>query len=189
MRERRRTPTRQSGLLGITPAHAGKTFACPYYLPRGGDHPRACGKDHHPRTTSKPYKGSPPRMRERLWRPRRYGRKAGITPAHAGKTCSGSWCGSGSGDHPRACGKDFFVFGALYLHVGSPPRMRERQQQQKYPQHAIRITPAHAGKTYSFPFLSELARDHPRACGKDPEPKNGSRTIPGSPPRMRERPH
>ena len=73
-------------LAGITPAHAGKTlfaFAC-FTLRR--DHPRACGENHiQPSSPALPL-GSPPRMRGKLAGGIYQNRRAGITPAHAGKT-------------------------------------------------------------------------------------------------------
>ena len=53
---------------GTTPAHAGKTV-CWFLRERdGGDHPRACGEDLAPISSSTAIMGPPPRMRGRLTR-------------------------------------------------------------------------------------------------------------------------
>ena len=53
-------------MLGITPAHAGKTvrISNPYGAMK--DHPRACGENLHLRCREKRGNGSPPRMRGKL---------------------------------------------------------------------------------------------------------------------------
>ena len=48
-----------------------------------------------------------------------------------------------------------------------------------------RITPAHAGKTFSLLFLLVCRADHPRACGENATVKTCWRLSSGSPPRMR----
>ena len=86
MRERLLVKNRVVNILGITPAHAGKTKCESMQHIRKGDHPRACGKDHGLRVVTPDEKGSPPRMRERQPRACMFNFGIGITPAHAGKT-------------------------------------------------------------------------------------------------------
>ena len=50
---------------------------------------------------------------------------------------------------------------------------------------AVRITPAHAGKTFSNLFAFSLYADHPRACGENNSGKRARACGKGSPPRMR----
>ena len=71
----------------------------------------------------------------------------GITPARAGKTCvvSFQWCMIE--DHPRSCGKDHDAGREIGLLTGSPPLVRERQNQKVRRTGVLRITPARAGKT------------------------------------------
>ena len=47
------------------------------------------------------------------------------------------------------------------------------------------ITPAHAGKSHFFTVMSNLQRDHPRACGEKKLRIQGNESAQGSPPRMR----
>ena len=92
--------------LGITPAHAGKTFFVLRIVCVGGDHPRACGENYRALFFSTHSRGSPPRMRGKHNLKGEKGMNYGITPAHAGKT--GFWADVflPFWDHPRACGEN-----------------------------------------------------------------------------------
>ena len=176
-----------SGTHGITPARAGKTPALRLVNGKGGDHPRACGKDEETYTTKGGKLGSPPRVRERrltfvLWRS--YSR---ITPARAGKTFLLVDKSCGAKDHPRACGKDCGKSSRDLGIRGSPPRVRERLIFKSLAGTAIRITPARAGKTRGEYRVAIQNEDHPRACGKDEEIDEEFFAELGSPPRVRER--
>ena len=72
--------------------------------------------------------------------------------------------------------------------MGSPPRVRERLLLLALPIMVLRITPACAGKTKMDKEKRLFSRDHPRVCGKDLPKVFGVIRIPGSPPRVRERP-
>ena len=110
---------------------------------------------------------------------------AGITPAHAGKTVQPFSCKEVSQDHPRACGENTFNAASGISLKGSPPRMRGKLQLLGFYKFAHRITPAHAGKTMSTPYVLSGARDHPRACGENLQGGILIDTPEGSPPRMR----
>ena len=93
--------------LGITPAHAGKTYFLSQFLRLNRDHPRACGENTNLETFSGNKKGSPPRMRGKRSQRNYLRSRIGITPAHAGKTFISTLASSISWDHPRACGENF----------------------------------------------------------------------------------
>ena len=169
----------------ITPAHAGKTFN-PHRIDNAiKDHPRACGENQRMNTMDRLDLGSPPRMRGKpksckitpflIW----------ITPAHAGKTHLRSSFTSLSQDHPRACGENTCWQTFPTAAKGSPPRMRGKPINFTCSLWAIRITPAHAGKTRipRTPILSIW--DHPRACGENQQVNCREPEPVGSPPRMR----
>ena len=111
----------------------------------------------------------------------------GITPACAGKTqqLQGNECTDK--DHPRVCGKDIRYRQRFSKIVGSPPRVRERQQSQEGENKLAGITPACAGKTASCMLPVWVYQDHPRVCGKDLSTKKIYPDLLGSPPRVRER--
>ena len=131
----------------ITPAHAGKTSDAVKLQRFAGDHPRACGENR----TEFPREADVTR----------------ITPAHAGKTnafCCSVCAGS---DHPRACGENSGCVKLQRRTNGSPPRMRGKPLKAVLYLHTLRITPAHAGKTYGLLVVASGCADHPRACGEN----------------------
>ena len=149
----------------ITPAHAGKTNA-------------------HVLDAERPA-GSPPRMRGKLSISSLLKMAARITPAHAGKTRTRYRRPWVNPDHPRACGENSFEILVKLFAFGSPPRMRGKLSAKDFGDPEIRISPAHAGKTYFFMPHQLRPADHPRACGEN---SSGLSTAPekcGSPPRMR----
>ncbi len=108
----------------ITPARAGKTHEPARAVPRGADHPRACGENWLTMSVTAVCAGSPPRVRgkrsQRVYRDE----PVRITPARAGKTNLkripyGIWT-----DHPRACGENFNAIHKSLDQIGSPPRVR-----------------------------------------------------------------
>ena len=129
-----------------------------------------------------------------------------ITPAHAGKTGFAFACALLDEDHPRACGENHCVCTVRQADTGSPPRMRGKPRVIASRKTVLRITPAHAGKTFnSLISYSNLRRitpahagktsgiksnrplpwDHPRACGENFAAFLSVEHILGSPPRMR----
>ena len=111
----------------ITPAHAGKTSADEVIIPACGDHPRACGENVLVRRDGRSDRGSPPRMRGKHVLPLSGDKRAGITPAHAGKTYIKKYKIKLIEDHPRACGENPHGNGVNVWAGGSPPRMRGKQ--------------------------------------------------------------
>ena len=130
---------------------------------------------------------------------------AGITPAYAGKSPGcGKPCGKNR-DHPRVCGEKSGFCQRSILHLGSPPRMREKCARRHavqaevgspprmrgkvrktlLPARQTGITPACAGKSIIILTSNTTGGDHPRVCGE----KNACWGVPqtplGSPPRMR----
>ena len=109
----------------------------------------------------------------------------GITPAHAGKTVRAIKFGMRTRDHPRACGENILSILCLLVNRGSPPRMRGKRFDDLFKIIGYRITPAHAGKTFSVPLSSGRFQDHPRACGENRNCPKAKQKAHGSPPRMR----
>ena len=93
-------------LSRITPADAGKTGSIRKASPSTQDHPRGCGENKKIVTPSGMETGSPPRMRGKLFGRKFLGRRCGITPADAGKTCRRCCISSCTRDHPRGCGEN-----------------------------------------------------------------------------------
>ena len=146
-----------------------------------------CGKNESAIVLSELIIGSPPRVREKLKMDHKELVFLGITPACAGKTIALANRGSGSGDHPRVCGKNWVNFTSGIFELGSPPRVREKLKGNDGLSTEGGITPACAGKTKLMKKRLFQRQDHPRVCGK-----NGDLTVflkfrIGSPPRVREK--
>ena len=175
-------------VTGITPAHAGKTIRKAYGKIYFGDHPRACGENAFFANLSRLRPGSPPRMRGKHIAKAYAANKSRITPAHAGKTMEEADSDGGWSDHPRACGENASPRTGMLCGIGSPPRMRGKRLPHSCGITALRITPAHAGKTRDICARSRSAEDHPRACGENTGLVMSGCAYPGSPPRMRGKP-
>ena len=172
----------------ITPAHAGKTLYINFIYYVHSDHPRACGENCRDVVMQHSTSGSPPRMRGKPLSCFSWIRGTRITPAHAGKTpmlYGGCSCNA---DHPRACGENKRSSCATSTSDGSPPRMRGKHCLLDSLIRHCRITPAHAGKTYSFMGKLGGFTDHPRACGENFISRSKKSRSSGSPPRMRGKP-
>ena len=160
---------------------------CPSRTTRAAsrDHPRACGENEKKVMNEKALRGSPPRMRGKLFFIPSISSFFGITPAHAGKThlskisCRAPW------DHPRACGENQRQSRKTSTKRGSPPRMRGKRSTFPYKKTVAGITPAHAGKTTTASDYPVRHRDHPRACGENAAAYHVGNAREGSPPRMR----
>ena len=106
VREKRFLSKQATCTSGITPACAGKTSV-------------SCLAG-----TVTP--GSPPRVREKPLVTSNSKLSSGITPASAGKTDKLKTANFEAGDHPRECGKNFYLWVAKDSASGSPPRVREK---------------------------------------------------------------
>ena len=134
------------GVVGITPAHAGRSAGGRCSPAPRKDHPRACGEKLC--CAFSPYRstGSPPRMRGEAYAAESVTMAFRITPAHAGRS---------------------FPFQLTRSAIkGSPPRMRGEVTLQKYAKAVPRITPAHAGRRRDLHVTPVIGEDHPRACGE-----------------------
>ena len=108
-----------------------------------------------------------------------------ITPADAGKTVGGKASAGRFPDHPRGCGENLSPPVLSATIVGSPPRMRGKQPILGINVHAVRITPADAGKTRASIYAFCDCKDHPRGCGENATLRQPIGATRGSPPRMR----
>ena len=133
---------------GITPAHAGKSARKLYESIYGEDHPRTCGEKLPIIKVFQKSLGSPPHMRGKgvLTVPT-FIRKR-ITPAHAGKSRSSKNFLHIHQDHPRTCGEKTHYPRFRGRLSGSPPHMRGKDIVVCDRSYSVRITPAHAGKSF-----------------------------------------
>ena len=171
--------------LGIIPAHAGNTQGIRRNCNASKDHPRACGEHYIGHIDTFMEQGSSPRMRGTPCFFCFSACRFGIIPAHAGNTgvtCSPTpW----SWDHPRACGEHSEKSNQSSLLMGSSPRMRGTQIQERCGARCVGIIPAHAGNTSCSWRCLRSYWDHPRACGEHLKLGQGAKVGRGSSPRMR----
>ena len=108
-----------------------------------------------------------------------------LIPAHAGKTETVTVRDALVGAHPRACGENTRSRGLSVWMTGSSPRMRGKQRALGLLPVALRLIPAHAGKTERALRMPCGKWAHPRACGENPNVGRASSQHAGSSPRMR----
>ena len=114
-------------LAGITPACAGTTLQFSENCVKRWDHPRVCGNHRFNKSSANSCRGSPPRVREPLFRLSMPYLLMGITPACAGTTLLALFNLIVMRDHPRVCGNHATAATTTNVVEGSPPRVREPQ--------------------------------------------------------------
>ena len=88
-------------------------------------------------------------------------------------------------DHPRVCGEKLAFPGILAREMGSPPRMRGKDECGPDGHAQAGITPAYAGKSAGSRGEHGPEQDHPRVCGEKLSAEAILHPHAGSPPRMR----
>ena len=109
---------------------------------------------------------SPPRVRGKADHTIAGRIRVGITPAYAGKSRGTPFRRTSGRDHPRVCGEKSGFCQRSILHLGSPPRMRGKEQRMREARNSAGITPAYAGKSGYSMKRNHITRDHPRVCGE-----------------------
>ena len=146
MRGKETDSRRQCCSAGITPAYAGKRTLFCLAGRRNRDHPRVCGEKCSDHIDKGMIEGSPPRMRGKVLCICPLFCVLGITPAYAGKRAEQAHSMSCSEDHPRVCGEKSGSCFFLSIVLGSPPRMRGKEDRRALQHRLAGITPAYAGK-------------------------------------------
>ena len=144
-----------------------------------------CGEKTSTSPSSSLDKGSPPRVRGKAHAAVLHGGEIRITPAYAGKRAATAHPAAAHWDHPRVCGEKCFSEEHPQIRLGSPPRVRGKDQ--KPPRSLLRhwITPACAGKRLCGAASAGNSMDHPRVCGEKGETATNVCNGLGSPPRVR----
>ena len=108
-----------------------------------------------------------------------------ITPAHAGKSLHSVNGITLVRDHPRTRGEKAAIAVAMSTQGGSPPHTRGKGNLALKSLLYIRITPAHAGKSFFPDVWTFFSEDHPRTRGEKPFWYSGDSNRLGSPPHTR----
>ena len=131
----------------LIPAHAGKTLPACRWARRARAHPRSRGENLVGEQNVPIEHGSSPLTRGKLRFPVLGAARAGLIPAHAGKTCRCCPHSSRRWAHPRSRGENSYTSAIDCLPVGSSPLTRGKRSDPRVPRVRRGLIPAHAGKT------------------------------------------
>ena len=165
-----------TGLLGLIPAHAGKTVSATRLASDQRAHPRSRGENRVSASVDRAPPGSSPLTRGKHRRMGDPHQPMGLIPAHAGKTGSASGWGPWVSAHPRSRGENPFHRCDPHLLTGSSPLTRGKPGRVRDVQPGARLIPAHAGKTIEW--LGSMlipAGSSPLTRGKLPGPRHRRR--------------
>ena len=112
-------------------------------------------------------------------------RRCGLIPAHAGKTCSGTFLSTRPRAHPRSRGENSGSRFRRSRRRGSSPLTRGKRFGWPAASVGWGLIPAHAGKTFSTRWASWPTWAHPRSRGENPWPPPGRLRAGGSSPLTR----
>ena len=152
-------------LIGLIPAHAGKTFLQPSMLPNSP--------------------GSSPLTRGKLAASEARALQIGLIPAHAGKTTKTETPPPSARAHPRSRGENGVSPIADDCGPGSSPLTRGKQGEAVSGSQTRRLIPAHAGKTQRARTRLACRGAHPRSRGENTYDGHPTMTAHGSSPLTR----
>ena len=138
---------RQLGGDGPIPTHAGKTHS--HSLPPITTlaHPRSRGENSRATTARCWSCGSSPLTRGKPDLVANDMHFSGLIPAHAGKTIVRLSKFMPVPAHPRSRGENLRLIAGMGPQLGSSPLTRGKRRDRQVQEHAVRLIPAHAGKT------------------------------------------
>ena len=114
-------------VLGLIPAHAGKTPRFFRAEPSCGAHPRSRGENYASDAFGEPVSGSSPLTRGKRLPSRQKRGHTRLIPAHAGKTATGVLRSSATQAHPRSRGENRIVLPSSRRFRGSSPLTRGKR--------------------------------------------------------------
>ena len=177
---------RQSSLgRRIIPAYAGSTMLLPIVTKVTGDHPRIRG-EHGSTARIRGFRvGSSPHTRGALAGFDVPVDLTGIIPAYAGSTPGDAGTPGRAADHPRIRGEHDVYDMVTARGRGSSPHTRGALSPSFSRGMDMRIIPAYAGSTSSYPTCELPRTDHPRIRGEHTSRVCASERGPGSSPHTR----
>ena len=172
-------------LVGLIPAHAGKTGHQPPPPGRHSAHPRSRGENRAGSTRNRNLRGSSPLTRgKRTERTDRIFR-SGLIPAHAGKTAFTPRAGPSRAAHPRSRGENAALTCRSLATRGSSPLTRGKLHHPNQELYDARLIPAHAGKTSGQTTGTQGRTAHPRSRGENARLFSVTAPVSGSSPLTR----
>ena len=133
--------------------------------------------------------GSSPLTRGKRGREKAKAEALRLIPAHAGKTEKMVLIPSQTPAHPRSRGENVRTLGGGRAVAGSSPLTRGKRGREKAKAEALRLIPAHAGKTEKMVLIPSQTPAHPRSRGENVRTLGGGRAVAGSSPLTRGKPN
>ena len=169
----------------LIPAHAGKTSSVARALMWTRAHPRSRGENDITFNGLSELTGSSPLTRGKPFVADLRATRAGLIPAHAGKTCPSSPLTISGQAHPRSRGENGTSQNPPDRRGGSSPLTRGKLAGAVVVRLNRGLIPAHAGKTGHTTRTQRRSRAHPRSRGENRSPRRRSSPAPGSSPLTR----
>ena len=169
----------------LIPTHAGKTCRGSVKWPTWRAHPHSRGENRHDPRFPVRDRGSSPLTRGKQAVNKLFQFGEGLIPTHAGKTHQLPTPQQPERAHPRSRGENHTARRGDDHVAGSSPLTRGKPDQLHRADHARRLIPAHAGKTFCGNDCGTHCSAHPRSRGEN---RGGSRCrccCPGSSPLTR----
>ena len=169
----------------LIPACAGKTQSRGSRSAVHWAHPRVCGENGEGCIMVAFPLGSSPRVRGKPIQAAAGAISAGLIPACAGKTPTGSVAPSVAWAHPRVCGENLEWLEGVTDMPGSSPRVRGKRKPSLAGYGSLGLIPACAGKTIDADSTLPESKAHPRVCGENSRHACVTHHLTGSSPRVR----
>ena len=175
-------------LLGLIPAHAGKTPNHPLCPVSHQAHPRSRGENYCAAAVSEAHAGSSPLTRGKHDEVDGLGDHGRLIPAHAGKTRPASGTGRSGAAHPRSRGENTAYMRDGHPEMGSSPLTRGKPCRIPQAAPSAGLIPAHAGKTGPCGDGAHDGWAHPRSRGENALDVDPAEVDDGSSPLTRGKP-
>ena len=172
-------------VVGLIPAHAGKTPLVSHRAISRPAHPRSRGENEYQVRKTVTVRGSSPLTRGKRDNDVSGRRQARLIPAHAGKTPGHVVTRQCAWAHPRSRGENRLDAHVAVIGFGSSPLTRGKPGAGLELDLRPRLIPAHAGKTSSPPSWEPGRAAHPRSRGENFLIVNVERKVDGSSPLTR----
>ena len=156
-----------ASLVGLIPAHAGKTDVTVEDASHKGAHPRSRGENLKKAPATFSPRGSSPLTRGKHRWIAHAGNLVGLIPAHAGKTLRAAISSLRQKAHPRSRGENTGCPQTMHGSPGSSPLTRGKPGGSGSPMRTAGLIPAHAGKTDMPKYKPTYMTAHPRSRGEN----------------------
>ena len=177
-----------SAMLGLIPAHAGKTKPAGEFAGDAWAHPRSRGENRSVMGVCLSAQGSSPLTRGKHEKSRSIQDPPRLIPAHAGKTLQGEGPRRPWEAHPRSRGENSANWTSVRRKSGSSPLTRGKRESRLQRRRTRGLIPAHAGKTLRWTARRNCAWAHPRSRGENTNPDAPVTPETGSSPLTRGKP-